>query len=45
MGIVFSYPIGWANFASDYSRYFPAETSAKKIVLAAGGGQFVALVF
>ncbi|MFM0022443.1 purine-cytosine permease family protein [Paraburkholderia azotifigens] len=45
MGIVFSYPIGWANFASDYSRYFPAETSWKKIVLAAGGGQFVALVF
>ncbi|WP_433706616.1 purine-cytosine permease family protein [Paraburkholderia sacchari] len=45
MGIVFSYPIGWANFASDYSRYFPAETSWKKIALAAGGGQFVALVF
>lgn len=45
MGIVFSYPIGWANFASDYSRYFPAETSWKKIVLAAGGGQFVALMF
>jgi NCS1 family nucleobase:cation symporter-1 len=45
MGIIFSYPIGWANFASDYSRYFPAETSWKKIVLAAGGGQFVALMF
>ncbi|WP_109480202.1 cytosine permease [Paraburkholderia sp. C35] len=45
MGIVFSYPIGWANFASDYSRYFAAETSWKKIVLAAGGGQFVALMF
>jgi nucleobase:cation symporter-1, NCS1 family len=45
MGIIFSYPIGWANFASDYSRYFPAETSWKKIVLAAGGGQFAALMF
>lgn len=45
MGIIFAYPIGWANFASDYSRYFPAETSWKKIVLAAGGGQFVALMF
>ena len=45
MGIIFSYPIGWANFASDYSRYFPAETNWKKIVLAAGGGQFVALMF
>jgi nucleobase:cation symporter-1, NCS1 family len=45
MGIIFSYPIGWANFASDYSRYFPVETSWKKIALAAGGGQFVALMF
>jgi transcriptional regulator GlxA family with amidase domain len=45
MGIVLFYPIGWANFASDYSRYFPAETNWKKIVLAAGCGQFVALMF
>ena len=45
MGMIFAYPIGWANFASDYSRYFPAKTNWKKIALAAGGGQFVALVF
>ncbi|WP_158904808.1 cytosine permease [Burkholderia sp. L27(2015)] len=45
MGIIFAYPISWANFASDYSRYFPAHTSWKKIMLAAGGGQFVALMF
>ncbi|MDN0083894.1 cytosine permease [Crenobacter sp. SG2305] len=43
MGVVCSFPIGWANFASDYSRYFPVETSWKKIALFAGGGQFVAL--
>ncbi|MFD1555052.1 purine-cytosine permease family protein [Paraburkholderia silviterrae] len=45
MGIVFAYPISWCNFASDYSRYFPSETSWKKLMLASGGGQFVALVF
>lgn len=45
MGIVFSYAISWANFASDYSRYFQEEESWLKIVLCAGGGQFVALVF
>jgi len=45
VGIVLSYPIGWANFASDYSRYFPAAMSWKKIAWCAGGGQFVALVF
>jgi NCS1 family nucleobase:cation symporter-1 len=45
VGIILSYPIGWANFASDYSRYFPADMSWKKIAWCAGGGQFVALVF
>ncbi|MGU7782166.1 purine-cytosine permease family protein [Burkholderia sp. PU8-34] len=45
MGIVFAYPISWCNFASDYSRYFPADTSWKKLTVASGGGQFIALVF
>lgn len=45
VGIVLSYPIGWANFASDYSRYFPESMSWRRIALCAGGGQFVALVF
>ena len=44
-GIVVSYPIGWANFASDYSRYFPERMSWQRIALCAGGGQFVALAF
>jgi NCS1 family nucleobase:cation symporter-1 len=30
MGIVFSYPIGWANFASDYSRYFLRKRAGRR---------------
>ena len=43
LGIIVSYPIGWTNFASDYSRYFPPGMSWKKIALSAGLGQFVSL--
>jgi NCS1 family nucleobase:cation symporter-1 len=45
MGLMFSYPISWTNFASDYSRYLPKKTNWGSIALYAGGGQFVALVF
>jgi nucleobase:cation symporter-1, NCS1 family len=45
IGIILSCPIGWANFASDYSRYFPPNTSWKRIAWCAGSGQFVALAF
>ena len=45
MGLVFSYPISWTNFASDYSRYLPKPTPWRSIAWAAGGGQFVSLVF
>jgi len=44
-GLIFSYPLSWTNFASDYSRYLPASTSWRRIAVAAGGGQLVALVF
>jgi NCS1 family nucleobase:cation symporter-1 len=44
-GLVFSYPLSWTNFASDYSRYLPEATPWRRIALAAGGGQFLALVF
>jgi NCS1 family nucleobase:cation symporter-1 len=44
-GLIFSYPLSWTNFASDYSRYLPEQTSWRRIAWAAGGGQFVALVF
>ncbi len=43
-GLIFSYPVSWTNFASDYSRYLPEATSWRRIAWAAGGGQFVALV-
>ncbi len=43
MGLAFSYPVGWSNYASDYSRYFPRAMSWKKISFAAGFGQFVAV--
>jgi NCS1 family nucleobase:cation symporter-1 len=45
MGLVFSYPISWTNFGSDYSRYLPRATHWRSIAKYAGGGQFVALVF
>jgi NCS1 family nucleobase:cation symporter-1 len=45
MGLFFSYPISWTNFASDYSRYLPMQTSWWSIAKCAAGGQFVALVF
>jgi len=44
-GLMFSYPLSWTNFASDYSRYLPESTSWRRIALCAAGGQFVALVF
>ena len=44
-GLIFSYPISWTNFASDYSRYLPESTSWQSIACAAGTGQFVSLVF
>lgn len=45
MGLMFSYPVSWTNFASDYSRYLPAATPWRAIAKSAGGGQFVSLVY
>jgi NCS1 family nucleobase:cation symporter-1 len=45
MGLMFSYPVSWTNFASDYSRYLPKATAWRSIAWASGGGQFVSLVF
>lgn len=44
MGIIFSYPLSWTNFASDYSRYLNPDTSWKKVAFFAGFGQFTALI-
>lgn len=43
-GIAFSYPLSWTNFASDYSRYLPKDTSWKRIAFSAGMGQGLALI-
>ena len=42
-GIMLSYPLSWANYASDYSRYMRPEVSWRKVALYAGGGQVTAL--
>ena len=41
LGLIFSYPVSWTNFASDYSRYLPAATPWRAIAKSAGAGQFV----
>src|SRR5271163_3745553 len=33
-GLIFSYPLSWTNFASDYSRYLPQATSWRRIAWA-----------
>lgn len=43
MSLIFAYPISWTNFASDYSRYLPPNTSSAKVAFYAGAGQFTAL--
>jgi nucleobase:cation symporter-1, NCS1 family len=45
MGLMFSYPVSWSNFASDYSRYLPKATPWTAIARSSGGGQFVSLVY
>ncbi|NEN07985.1 cytosine permease [Diaminobutyricibacter tongyongensis] len=40
----FGYAAGWNPYASDYSRYLPANTSAKAIGWAAGLGNFISCI-
>ncbi|MEP6481259.1 MAG: cytosine permease [Rhodoglobus sp.] len=44
-GAAFGYTAGWNPYASDYTRYLPANTSKLKIGLAAGLGNFVSTSF
>ncbi|WP_299541495.1 cytosine permease [uncultured Streptomyces sp.] len=37
--------LGWAGYASDYSRYLPADAPARRVFLAAAGGSAVAGVW
>ena len=41
-GAAYGYTAGWTAFASDYTRYLPANTSKKALGLAAGLGNFSA---
>ena len=41
-GAAYGYTAGWTAFASDYTRYLPANTSKKSLGLAAGLGNFTA---
>lgn len=41
-GAAYGYTAGWTAFASDYTRYLPANTSKKALGLAAGLGNFTA---
>lgn len=42
MTIALGYVIGWNPYASDYTRYLPADTPPIRVALAAGGGMFAA---
>jgi nucleobase:cation symporter-1, NCS1 family len=41
--VIFATPLSWVNYASDYSRYFPTNTSWKRIVLMSALGTGIAV--
>jgi purine-cytosine permease-like protein len=41
MGAAFGYASGWNTFASDYSRYLPANSSKRAVALWSGAGLFL----
>ena len=44
LSVIFAGPLSWVNYASDYSRYFPSNTSWKRIVVMSALGLAVATV-
>ena len=40
-GAAYGYTAGWTAFASDYTRYLPANTNKARLGLAAGSGNFL----
>jgi len=42
VAIIFTGPLSWVNYASDYTRYYPKSTPIKGIILSAGAGMFIA---
>ncbi|HLJ35509.1 MAG TPA: cytosine permease [Ktedonobacteraceae bacterium] len=45
LSVIMAGPLSWVNYASDYSRYFPARTSWKRIALMSSLGIGVSAVF
>lgn len=45
VGATFGYAAGWNPYASDYTRYLPADSNKKSVGLAAGLGVFISCVF
>lgn len=45
IGATFGYAAGWNPYASDYTRYLPADTPKRSVGLASGLGVFVSCVF
>jgi purine-cytosine permease-like protein len=44
-GLFFAYLLTWAPFASDYSRYLPADVPMRKVVLHTGLGNFISITW
>lgn len=44
LGTMFAGPLSWANYASDYSRYLPADTDVRRVALYSGLGMGIANV-
>lgn len=44
LSVIFAGPLSWVNYASDYSRYFPANTSWKRIMIVSALGMGVSAV-
>ncbi len=45
LSVIFAGPISWVNYGSDYSRYFPTNTSWKRIVVMSALGMGISSVF
>lgn len=44
LSVIFAEPLSWVNYASDYSRYFPDNTSWKRIVAMSALGMGISAV-
>ncbi len=45
LSVIMAGPLSWVNYASDYSRYFPTNTSWKRIAVMSGLGVGISALF